>query len=190
MNVLFTANTEPDDVPNIPGLFYRPNYITKAEEQALLTAIDAETWDTTWERRRQPYGASYGTGDRPPRPIPDWGTTLRDRLRRDGIGDFDQMLVNEYLPGQGIALHVDYDPFDRVVVSLSLSAPCVMDFRHVADDGRGALLLESRSLLILEDMARYDWKHGIARRKQDRWKGLVVPRKRRVSVTFRQLKRA
>jgi alkylated DNA repair dioxygenase AlkB len=41
---------------------------------------------------------------------------------QEGISDrvFDQVLVNEYLPGQGIALHRDYLPFDRTVVSLSL----------------------------------------------------------------------
>jgi hypothetical protein len=44
-------------------------------------------------------------------------------------------------------------------------------------------------LLVLSDEARYDWEHGIARRKNDRWQGLVVPRARRLSVTFRLLKR-
>ena len=43
-------------------------------------------------------------------------------------------LVNEYLPGQGIALHLDYQPFDRTVASLSLLSPCVMEFRHAQDD--------------------------------------------------------
>jgi alkylated DNA repair dioxygenase AlkB len=98
------------------------------------------------------------------------------------------MLVNEYEPGQGIALHRDYDPFDRTIVSLSLLAPAVMDFSHAADGRRESLLLEPRSLLILRDEARYDWQHGIARRKTDRWQGERIPRSRRLSVTFRLLK--
>jgi alkylated DNA repair dioxygenase AlkB len=101
---------------------------------------------------------------------------------------FDQMLVNEYLPGQGISLHRDYEPFDRTVVSISLLSACVMDFRRVADGRRESLLLEPRSLLVLSDEARYEWEHGIAPRKKDRWRGGPVPRSRRVSVTFRQVK--
>ena len=63
---------------------------------------------------------------------------------------FDQVLVNEYLPGQGIALHLDYEPFDRVVASLSLLSDCVMDFRRVRDGCRESLLPERRSLLAAE----------------------------------------
>ena len=177
--------------PAIPGLSYLRDYITKTEEQKLVSAIDAETWDETWDRRRQPYGASYGRrkGDVPP--DPDLGAALIERLHADGVGDrrFDQMLVNEYTPGQGISFHRDYDPFDRTVVSLSLLSPCVMEFRRISDGRRESTLLEPRSLLILEDEARYEWEHGIARRKSDRWAGEVVPRRRRVSVTFRMLKR-
>jgi alkylated DNA repair dioxygenase AlkB len=100
------------------------------------------------------------------------------------------MLVNEYLPGQGIALHRDYDPFDATVASISLISPCVMDFRRVADGERVAWLLAPRSLLVLSDEARYQWEHGIARRKNDRWNGRTFPRSRRLSITFRRLKDA
>ena len=105
----------------------------------------------------------------------------------DGVTDvpFDQILVNEYLPGQGISPHRDYAPFGRTVVSLSLLSPCVMDFRHPPTGRRERLLLEPRSLLVLADEARYEWEHGIAPRKRDAWHGLPVGRSRRLSVTFR-----
>jgi alkylated DNA repair dioxygenase AlkB len=108
----------------------------------------------------------------------------------EGISErpFDHMLVNEYLPGQGIALHRDYSPFDRTVVSLTLLSPCVMDFRRTSDGRAESLLLEPRSLLVLSDEARYQWQHGIARRKSDRWHGIRIPRGRRLSVTFRLFK--
>ena len=41
----------------------------------------------------------------------------------------------------------------------------------------------------MSDEARYQWQHGIARRKSDRWQGAVIPRSRRLSVTLRLLKR-
>jgi alkylated DNA repair dioxygenase AlkB len=182
-----------DDVDTgsrIPGLSYLANYIDAVEESRLVSAIDKEAWNTTWKRRRQPYGESYGkVAARSP--IPAWAHGLRDRLFAEGIGGrpFDQMLVNEYLPGQGIAMHRDYSPFDRTVVSFSLLSSCTMEFRHVESGERESMLLEPRSLLVLSDEARYEWQHGIAARKSDRWHGTVIPRGRRLSVTFRLLKR-
>jgi alkylated DNA repair dioxygenase AlkB len=190
MSALFPLEPETHDLPGIPGLGYLRDYITPAEEDALVDAIDGEAWDTAWDRRRQPYGASYGKADGDRRPIPSWGRALADRLHAEGVSErlFDQMLINEYQPGQGIALHRDYEPFDRTVVSLSLLAPAVMDFRHATDGRRESLLLEPRSLLMLSDEARYDWQHGIARRKNDRWQCQRMPRARRLSITFRLLK--
>jgi alkylated DNA repair dioxygenase AlkB len=178
-----------DAVPQIPGLAYHSDYIDAKQEAELVSAIDAEPWDTTWKRRRQSYGHSYNKTDAR-RDIPSWAQFLVERLDGDGISGrpFDQMLVNEYFPGQGISLHKDYEPFDRTVVSLSLLSACVMDFRNVTDGRRESLLLEPRSLLVLSDEARYEWQHGIANRKSDRWKGAVIRRARRLSVTFRLLK--
>jgi alkylated DNA repair dioxygenase AlkB len=174
------------DVPAVPGLRYLPEYLTESGEAGLVAAIDASPWNTDWKRRRQPYGGAYGRGSDAP-PIPDWGRRLADRLFDDGLipEPFDQMLVNEYLPGQGIARHRDYAPYGRTVASLSLLSPCVMDFHQPATGRRERLLLEPRSLLILSDTARFAWQHGIAPRKTDVWHGLPIRRGRRVSVTFR-----
>jgi alkylated DNA repair dioxygenase AlkB len=187
VNLLYPS--EADVIPPIPGLSYRPEYITPGEEQALVTAIDAATWNTSWERRRQPYGVSYGPQSGARLEIPIWGRTLIERMQSEGVCDrpFDQMLVNEYLPGQGISLHHDYLPFGHTVASLSLLAPCVMDFRHAGTQRREWIWLAPRSLLVLADEARYEWQHGIARRKADRCDGVRRARARRISVTFRWL---
>jgi len=189
MDTLFRLDEVPIEVPNIPGLSYRPAYISEQEERDLVAEIEREPWDCSWDRRRQPYGASYGRTDGTSPPIPRWGLALAARLHREGWSErpFDQMLVNEYLPGQGIALHRDYTPFDRTVVSLSLLSSCVMDFRYPQEARSESLLLRPRSLLVLSDEARYLWQHGIARRKKDRWASRVIPRSRRLSVTFRLL---
>jgi alkylated DNA repair dioxygenase AlkB len=186
METLFPHDVTAADVPPIPGLRYVPEYVSQADERALVDAIDALPWNTEWRRRRQPYGAGYGQGGAAP-PIPDWGRRLAERMFADGVTDvpFDQMLVNEYLPGQGISPHRDYAPFGRTVVSLSLLSSCIMDLHHPPTGRRERLLLEPRSLLVLADEARYDWEHGIAPRKRDAWHGLPVERSRRLSVTFR-----
>jgi alkylated DNA repair dioxygenase AlkB len=190
MENLFPAEVGAEDVPRIPGLAYLRNYIAEQEEAELASAIDALAWNTSWQRRRQLYGASYGKPEGVPQSIPPWGCSLAERIFADGLSErpFDQMLVNEYLSGQGITLHRDYETFDKTVVSLSLLSLCVMDFRHVGDERRESLLLERRSLLILSGPARYEWQHGIAARKNDVWHEMKYSRARRLSITFRSVK--
>src|SRR4051812_32954794 len=98
MKTLFPIRIDEDDVPRISGLTYRARYISEQEECDLTSAIDAELWDTSWDRRRQSYGASYGERDGLGRAIPPWGMSLAERLQGDGITErmFDHMLVNEY----------------------------------------------------------------------------------------------
>lgn len=177
-----------EELPLIAGLTYIPEFLATAEEAELVVTIDAGHWDTTWDRRRQSYGQPYGRKG-PVAPMPAWGRTIADQIYERGYTPhtFDQMLVNEYLPGQGIATHSDYAPFARSVASLSLLSACVMDFDHPSSAGRRSVLLEPRSLLVMTDEARYEWRHGIARRKKDRWQGSVLLRRRRLSVTFRRL---
>jgi len=186
MDTLSYPTVDATDVPPVPGLRYLPGYVTEADQLALVAAIDGMPWNTEWKRRRQPYGGGYGRGD-DSSPIPEWGRSLADRMFADGVTDrpFDQMLVNEYTPGQGISSHRDYAPFGRTVVSLSLLSPCVMDFKHPGSGRKESLLLEPRSLLVLSDEARFEWEHGIAARKRDAWQGVRWGRGRRVSVTFR-----
>jgi alkylated DNA repair dioxygenase AlkB len=190
VDTLFPPNVAPDDVPSIAGFQYLADSITPGTEAALADAIDRLPWDTSWQRRRQPYGGAYGkTGEAPP--IPDWGLALAQQMLKDGLTSepFDHMLVNEYLPGQGIALHRDYEPFGRTIASLSLLSPVVMDFRHIVSGRKEHLLLEPRSLLVLSDAARYEWEHGIAPRKTDIWHDIRIERRRRISVTFRTRKK-
>jgi len=186
METLFGSSVAQDELPAIPGLAYFADCISEDDERTLVRDIDQLAWDTSWRRRRQMYGGAYGGGADAP-PIPDWGTKIAERIFADGITHepFNSMLVNEYLPGQGIALHRDYEPFGRTVASLSLLSPCVMDFRHKATQRKERLLLEPRSLLVLSDVARYEWEHGIAPRKKDHWHGFHWKRGRRLSVTFR-----
>lgn len=176
-------------IPAIPGLTYIPDFITQEEHDRLLRYIDAARWSTEWKRRVQPYGESYGSlHSLNAKPIPVWGMELVAQLYREGHTDFlcDQLLVNEYLPGQGISPHVDYNSFDRTVASLSLGSACIMDFEHVETGEKHQLWLEPRSILIMDGEARYQWMHGIAPRKKDVWNGAPFTRGRRVSITFRK----
>ena len=180
----------------IPGLTYIPNFITPAEETALLHTIDQQPWLTDLKRRVQHYGWKYDyTARRVDAsmrlgPLPDWLMDYCQRLS-DG-GHFpkipDQVIINEYQPGQGIASHVDCVPcFEETIASLSIGSFCVMEFTHSATGEKIGQLLEPRSLIILSGDARYQWKHAIPVRKTDKYAHQTIHRGRRVSLTFRNI---
>lgn len=120
-------------------------------------------------------------------PLPDWALAVAKRLQQSYSATLpDQVIVNEYEPGQGIANHTDCKTcFRDTIISLSLNSPCVMDFTNPKKDLKKSLLLEPRSLIILKGEARYEWAHGIAKRKSDNFQGQIFRRTRRISLTFR-----
>jgi len=202
----------------VPGLDYIHDFITRDEELDLVRQIDKMDWSNHWQRRTQYYGRRYLPDDEPNANairnakqatrdrrlaaqtgvvdhIPWWAIRFRDRLVDQGIFEHapNQMGINEYLPGQGIAPHVDYHGGE--VVSITLITGCVMDFERVDAEGASVDLfdrptlasawLPPRSMVVLKGEARTRWTHGIARRKKDIVDGRVIPRGRRISVTFR-----
>jgi alkylated DNA repair dioxygenase AlkB len=180
----------------ISGLTCISDFITPAEEAALLDTIDQQSWLTDLKRRVQHYGWKYDyTARRVDEamrlgPMPEWLMDYCRRLYKDGHFPKlpDQVIINEYQPGQGIAPHVDCVPcFDKTIVSLSLGSSCLMEFAHLTTGEKVAQLLEPRSLIILSDDARYQRKHGIPARKSDKYAGQTIHRGRRVSLTFRNV---
>jgi len=182
---------------NVPGLSLIFDFVNNPEETALLREIDQRPWSDELSRRVQHYGYRYDyrqrriTCDSYLGPLPPFLQKIAQRLHAEGHLPVvpDQAIVNEYLPGQGIAPHVDCEPcFGNVLASLSLGSPVVMQFSALnGADELVALQLEPGSLLVLSGPARYDWKHGIPARKTDALPGAKWIRQRRVSVTFRQV---
>lgn len=179
----------------IKGLRYIENYISESMEQLLLNAVEGEEWLTSLKRRVQHYGYKYDykaraidsshyLGD-----LPLWSNEILAMLGMEDFINrpFDQLIVNEYLPGQGISAHIDCVPcFDGVIVSLSLGSQAEMLF--IGPNGKSeSVLLKPRSLFVLQEDARYKWKHCIPNRKSDLINGIRVPRERRISLTFRKI---
>lgn len=170
------------------------SFIPAGEAERLLAAVDASEWHADLKRRVQHYGWRYDYRERRVRedmrlgPLPDWLAPVADAVGR--MPEFerrpDQVIVNEYLPGQGISAHVDCEPcFGPAVASLSLGGPAEMTFRHRPSGERTSIILEPLMLLILSGEARYEWTHEIPARKSDIVDGQRQPRERRVSLTFR-----
>jgi|TARA_A100001391_G_scaffold63912_1_gene39786 alkylated DNA repair dioxygenase AlkB len=177
-----------------PAAHYMPNYVDEACELALLHAIDNSAWLGDLKRRVQHYGFRYDyrarrvTDESRLGPLPDWLEVLAGRLWKDSIfqAQPDQVIVNEYLPGQGIAPHVDCEPcFGETIASLSLGSACLMDFSNIHSGNTATQVLAPRSLLVLSGEARFNWTHGIPARKSDVIDGKKIARGRRVSLTFR-----
>lgn len=187
----------PEAATALPGLTYQPGYLSAKDQQGLLRHIDddAAPWRHDIERRVQHYGWRYDyrsrqvTANMRLGSFPGWLQRLADRLYEDKFFDPapDQAIVNEYQPGQGIAMHIDRQCFGPVVATISLGDAWQMDLRPVrGQEGETQhVLLEPGSLLVMSGPARWRWMHGIAARRREREIGGWRPRLRRVSVTFR-----
>lgn len=184
------------DITAIEGLQYISNYIAKWEHDQLIDIIDQQVWLSDLKRRVQHYGYKYDYKKRAIDnsmylgTLPDWALTFAQKLHQDGLLELlpDQVIVNEYKPGQGIASHVDCEScFGETIISLSLGSACVMGFTNIETSDKVHLLLEPCSLLIFQEEARYKWKHGISPRKKDIYQGQTILRDRRISLTFRNV---
>ena len=181
----------------IYGLSYKSEFITDSEQEELIKKIDDQPWLNDLRRRVQHFGYKYDYKARridksmKIADLPDWMMTYAKKLYDKNIfPDIpDQVIVNEYIPGQGIASHIDCEPcFTDTVASLSLFSHCVMNLTDKNNpDTVYDYLLEPRSLIILKNDARFQWMHGIKPLKNDKYFEKVIPRERRISLTFRKV---
>jgi 2OG-Fe(II) oxygenase superfamily len=124
-----------------------------------------------------------------------------------------QAILNLYHPGEGISPHVDLlNRFGDGIVGISLGSGCVMSFcrepsqeehRGISDvqapevrsndEEHWRLYLPERSIIVLSEEARYEWKHGIQGQTEDfvegeeGHEGEWISRDVRLSITFRWL---
>lgn len=174
------------------GLNYIPDYLTVKTEELILGKVDSLAWSTELNRRVQHYGYKYAYKERKVTPemylgpLPKWLQMIAEKLHRDKVmfRVADQVIVNEYEPGQGIGRHVDCVPcFDDSIASISLGSTCVMEFQNVKTKEKNPLFLAQRSVVAISGEARYDWFHSIPKRLSDNG----IARQRRVSLTFRNV---
>jgi alkylated DNA repair dioxygenase AlkB len=141
----------------ISGLTYLPNYISNQEETKLISLINAQIWLTDLKRRVQHYGYKYDykarridssmkVGD-----LPKWLNDIAKRLYTDGYFKAmpDQVIINEYEPGQGISPHIDCEPcFEDTIVSLSLLSDVTMDFTNAIQAKKHPFISNHLALLF------------------------------------------
>ncbi len=179
----------------VPGLRFVEEFLTPEEQAYCVQRIDAaiDEWRNDLSRRVQHYGWRYDYKARAITPdmhlgaLPDWMAQVAQKLY-DDTGLFErvpeQVIVNEYLPGQGIATHIDHPGFGPTVCTISLLDDWEMDFSENWKDKKPALL-QKGSCVLLTGPARSVWQHGIAPRKSEPIENGRRDRKRRLSMTFR-----
>ncbi|XP_071523498.1 alpha-ketoglutarate-dependent dioxygenase alkB homolog 6 [Panulirus ornatus] len=161
--------------------YYIPEFITTEEETHLLHEIYAAPkpkWKELARRRLQNWGGLPHPKGMVAEPIPSW---LEQQIEKiDALNVFGEkrpnhILVNEYLPGQGIMPHVDGPMFYPTITTISLGSQSVLEFYTPLNSDEetertrriGSLLLEARSLLILQEDLYTFYLHGISEVTQD-----------------------
>lgn len=178
------------------GLEYYARFISTSEEQTLLTVINTQPWEQAGNapRRVQQYGFKYEHALRElssegAQSLPAWLEPLVDRIVTLGMIEPapHQVIINEYLPGQGIRPHVDHPQhFGPTVVSISLGSGAIMRFTSLSDPTIVKdIFLEPGSLVALSGESRYRWRHEIPSRAVDQVGEHEYARSRRISITLR-----
>ncbi len=150
-------------LPKIRGLQYIDGFLDEDQQAEILQRIDQEDWSTELRRRVQHYGYKYDYRNRSINAnmrvadLPKWLRPVQDRMTAEGLlGQLpDQLIVNEYEPGQGIADHIDCEPcFGDTIVSISLGSTVIMNLTSIDGQEHHPLTLRPGSALVLAGPAR------------------------------------
>lgn len=121
-------------IGSVPTVIYIPDFITVEEEQQLLNtiyAVPVSKWKVLKNRRLQNWGGIVHEKGLIAQDLPSWLTRITGKIfEKSGLfpSAINHVLINEYLPDQGIMPHQDGPAYYPVVAILSLGSPVVMDF--------------------------------------------------------------
>ena len=101
--------------------------------------------------------------------------------------EFNQCIVNNYYTGQGISKHIDVKSYGEIIGCFSLGSGATMRFTNSINDEKHDIYVEPNSLYIMSGDARYIWTHEMIYAKYDNVDNKIIPRDRRISVTFRNV---
>jgi len=169
----------------IPGLKYQTNFLSAAEELALLETIRSldlkEAQYRQWQanRRTVSFGGKYDFTAHelvPAEPIPLFLLALRARIGAwSGIdaAQFNYAIIAEYRTGTQLGWHRDVPNFESVV-GVSLAGAARLRFRpYPPSVGRRkaafAIDLAPRSIYSMQAAARWNWQHAVSPTKALRY---------------------
>ena len=173
------------------GFHYEPEFLTPAEESALLDVIrnlpleNSQYKEFTAKRRTVSYGSEYDFSanslEEAPA-LPEFLLPLREKIAQwAGVAAdrFVHGLVIEYQPGTPLGWHRDVPNFE-LIAGVSLGGWARMRLRPYRPGQSNrkqdviALELAPRSAYVMRAAARWQWQHSISPTKELRY-----------SITFR-----
>jgi len=189
-------------IESVPGLYYIDNLISPEYSQQLFHYLDnEEKWssitDSPNSRVVQHYGYKYNyknhNNKEMGKPIPDTFSeliqSLQQKVQELQLGDssysFNQIIVNNYEPGQGISKHTDIKSYGAVIGCYTIGSGATMRFRK--KDEVVDLYVKPNSLYVMSGDSRYLWTHEMPSTKSDKYNGKCIMRDRRISITFRNV---
>ncbi|TVY47910.1 Alpha-ketoglutarate-dependent dioxygenase-like protein [Lachnellula occidentalis] len=188
------SSLEEARVQNLPSsAYYIADFITKEEEQVLLSKIAAAPkprWKQLSHRRLQTWPSDLTKSNiLLDSPLPSWllepvvsrllsyplsAADSQTHIFSDSLHGWpNHVLINEYNSGQGIMPHKDGDAYHPVVCTVSLGSSLTLGIYGKTEDETTnteptwRILQEPRSLLITTDMLYKDYLHGIAEITED-----------------------
>ncbi|KAK0477040.1 hypothetical protein IW261DRAFT_302699 [Armillaria novae-zelandiae] len=172
------------------GLYYVPDFVTEEEETYLVRKIKEsprQKWKQLANRRSQLLG-----GEVTPKnvlvsqPLPAFVNKFPDIISRlkgtaafksSPHGEPNHVILNQYLPGQGIMPHEDGPAYHPIVATISLGSHAVFHYyRYTPEENGGepitngrtidntpafSVLLEPRSVIITTEVLYKEYLHGI-----------------------------
>jgi alkylated DNA repair dioxygenase AlkB len=173
----------------IPGLRIIPNYLTDQEHEALLKEL-RHVLDSSKIKSNPNYNRKIVNLYK--HAITQYGNIaqsvkkpLQDKLISD---EPDTLQVNQYTTEGGTPMHKDAKSVGDVISMYSFLSKAVMTLSKKSDDGLSTdvvkVLLEPKSLLILENDARHKWDHGIEVGKEHKFGDKTIEKGERISLVF------
>ncbi|XP_047990509.1 alpha-ketoglutarate-dependent dioxygenase alkB homolog 6 [Leguminivora glycinivorella] len=206
---------DPHRVTSAPTTaYYISEFISEDEEKSILSNIYASPkpkWTQLSNRRLQNWGGIPHSKGMIAETIPTWlDSCLQTIHNLNLMGGHrpNHVLVNEYLPGQGIMPHLDGSLFYPTITTISVGSHTVLKFLEPSEDAEMAqrpvfsFLLEPRSLLVLQDKLFSHYLHCIEevyeetlddsvinlQQCSDRYvNGSTIKRETRISLTIRHV---
>ncbi len=185
----------------VKGLYYVPNFLSDKEQKEISKYLrTTKKWNNigknTNSRRVMHFGYNYAYDRSGIKKVEDMPKYFIELVTKERINSFikgelltekmDQLIINEYKPGQGIYHHIDHVKyFGSIIICITVGSGIGMEFIKSDDSNqKKTIYVQPGSLYIMSGDARYKWKHGIRKVQYDNGK----KRGTRYSLTYRTVK--
>jgi len=171
---LFETKSVIKNAFDIPGLFYIKNYLTESEVELCMDKINSEInfepiSNSPNSRMVAHFGYYYSydrSGVRPATTIPDYLERLVDMDKINNLcgniinSPFDQLIINEYKPGQQISPHIDHvKQFGPIIACITVGKSVPINFKSGSVEK--TISIDAGSMYIMTGPARYQWLHSL-----------------------------